>query len=74
MGQSFGTTDVAKLCKVSPRTVAKWFDQGLLRGHLMPGSRTRRIPREALERFLAEHKMLGALDALRAVPAAEAEA
>lgn len=53
----FTTGQVAKICKVSPRTVSKWFDSGRLRGYRLPVSRNRRIPRQALVRFLNEHGM-----------------
>ena len=42
----FTTGQVAKICKVAPRTVSKWFDSGRLRGYRIPGSQDRRIPRE----------------------------
>jgi len=54
----FTTTDVAKICKVTPHIVDKWFDEGQLKGYLIPGSgRIRRIPRIYLTRFLKEHGM-----------------
>lgn len=53
----FTTGQVAKICKVAPRTVSKWFDSGRLRGYRIPGSSDRRIPREHLIRFLKEHGM-----------------
>lgn len=59
----FTTGQVAKLCKVAPRTVTKWFDSGSLRGYRIPGSQDRRIPRENLIRFLKENGMpLGELE------------
>jgi excisionase family DNA binding protein len=59
----FTTGQVAKICKVAPRTVSKWFDSGRLRGYRIPGSQDRRIPREQLIRFLKEHSMpLGELE------------
>ena len=59
----FTTGQVAKICKVAPRTVSKWFDSGRLRGYRIPGSQDRRIPREHLIRFLKEHGMpLGELE------------
>ena len=59
----FTTGQVAKICKVAPRTVSKWFDSGRLRGYRIPGSQDRRIPREYLIRFLKEHGMpLGDLE------------
>lgn len=59
----FTTGQVAKICKVAPRTVSKWFDSGRLRGYRIPGSQDRRIPREHLIRFLKDHGMpLGELE------------
>ena len=63
MRKVFTTGQVAKICKVAPRTVSKWFDSGRLRGYRIPGSQDRRIPREHLVRFLDEHGMpLGELE------------
>ena len=63
MKKVFTTGQVAKICKVAPRTVSKWFDSGRLRGYRIPGSQDRRIPREHLIRFLREHGMpLGELE------------
>lgn len=63
MRKVFTTGQVAKICKVAPRTVSKWFDSGRLRGYRIPGSQDRRIPRESLIRFLKEHGMpLGELE------------
>jgi excisionase family DNA binding protein len=53
----FTTGQVARICKVAPRTVSKWFDSGRLRGYRIPGSQDRRIPRESLIRFLKEHNI-----------------
>ncbi len=53
----FTTGQVAKICKVAPRTVSKWFDSGRLKGYRIPGSQDRRIPRDYLIKFLKEHGM-----------------
>lgn len=59
----FTSGQAARICKVAPRTVNKWFDAGRLKGYRIPGSRDRRIPREYLIRFLKEHGMpLGDLE------------
>ena len=50
--KDFTTGQVAKICKVAPRTVSKWFDRGSLKGYLLPGSKERRIPPEYLLKFL----------------------
>ncbi len=47
----------ARICRVSPRTVSKWVDTGLLYGYRLPGSRDRRIPAEDLRRFMTKHGM-----------------
>lgn len=46
------TGQVAKICRVAPRTVSKWFDTGQLRGYRIPGSKDRRIPLSQLIRFM----------------------
>ena len=35
----WGTQRVARVCQVSPATVANWIDQGLLKGHKTPTGR-----------------------------------
>ena len=54
-GQVLTTGQVAKICKVAPRTVSKWFDTGQLRGYRIPGSKDRRIPLQQLIRFMKAH-------------------
>lgn len=54
-GQVFTTGQVAKVCKVAPRTVTKWFDSGRLKGYRIPGSEDRRIPRGELVRFMRDY-------------------
>jgi two-component system, OmpR family, response regulator RpaA len=51
------TGQVARICRVAPRTVSKWFDSGQLKGYRIPGSKDRRIPREQLTRFMRAHGM-----------------
>ena len=57
LGDILTTGQVAKICRVAPRTVSKWFDTGQLRGYRIPGSRDRRIPRAQLIRFMKLHGM-----------------
>jgi 2'-5' RNA ligase len=49
--------DVAKLVQVAPRTVAKWFDAGRIKGTREEGTGNRLVTRAALDTFLAEHGM-----------------
>ncbi len=49
------TGEVADICKVAARTVSKWIDTGRLEGYRIPGSRDRRVTREALENFIREN-------------------
>jgi len=51
------TGEVAKICNVAPRTVSKWFDSGQLRGYRIPGSKDRRIPLNALVKFMKAHSI-----------------
>ena len=52
----WGTQRVARVCQVSPATVANWIDQGLLKGHKTPTGR-RRVEAEDLTLFLRAHEM-----------------
>ncbi len=51
------TGEVARICKVAPRTVTKWFDSGQLHGYRIPGSKDRRIPITQLIRFMRQNNM-----------------
>ncbi|MDX2039382.1 MAG: response regulator [Isosphaeraceae bacterium] len=53
----YTTGEAAKICKVSQQTIIRCFDSGQLRGFRVPGSRFRRIPREALYRFMKENNI-----------------
>ncbi|MEI8190682.1 MAG: response regulator [candidate division NC10 bacterium] len=53
----FTTGEVADVCKLSQQTVIRCFDSGRLHGYRVPGSRFRRIPRDALIQFMKEHKI-----------------
>jgi len=55
--KNFTTGEIAKICKVAPRQVSKWFDSGKLKGFRIPGSQDRRIPYDYLLRFLNENGM-----------------
>jgi len=48
----FTTGEVAKICRVAPRTASKWCDAGRIGAFRIPGSKDRRIPREALLHFM----------------------
>ncbi len=47
---------MARVCQVSPATVANWIDQGLLKGHKTPTGR-RRVESDDLAAFLRAHAM-----------------
>ncbi len=51
----FTTGEAAKVCKVSQQTIIRCFDNGQLKGFRVPGSRFRRIPREALYKFMRDN-------------------
>lgn len=53
----FTTGEVADICKVSQQTVIRCFDSGRLKGFRVPGSKFRRIPREALIHFMKENNI-----------------
>lgn len=51
----FTTGEAAEICKVSQQTIIRCFDAGRLKGFRVPGSRFRRIPRDALVVFMKEN-------------------
>ncbi len=53
----FTTGEAAKICKVSQQTIIRCFDNGQLKGFRVPGSKFRRIPREALHRFMRDNSI-----------------
>ena len=52
----FTTVDVAKLCKVSLRTVIRWVDEGKLPSFRTPGGH-RRVKEEDLRQFMGRYKI-----------------
>ena len=53
----FTTGEAADVCKVSQQTIIRCFDSGRLKGFRVPGSRFRRIPREALIAFMKDNNI-----------------
>jgi two-component system, OmpR family, response regulator len=51
----FTTGEAAEICKVSQQTIIRCFDSGRLKGFRVPGSRFRRIPRDALLNFMKDN-------------------
>lgn len=51
----FTTGEAAEICKVSQQTIIRCFDNGRLKGFRVPGSRFRRIPRDALLAFMRDN-------------------
>jgi excisionase family DNA binding protein len=51
----FTTGEAAEICKVSQQTIIRCFDSGRLKGFRVPGSRFRRIPRDALLAFMKDN-------------------
>lgn len=53
----FTTGEAAELCRVSQQTIIRCFDCGRLKGFRVPGSRFRRIPRDALIQFMRDNEI-----------------
>lgn len=51
------TGDIARICKVAPRTASKWCDRGLLKHYRIPMSLDRRVPVSEVIRFMRENGM-----------------
>jgi excisionase family DNA binding protein len=57
MKSTFTTGEAAELCHLSQQTIIRCFDSGRLKGYKIPGSRFRRIPKEALIAFMKENSI-----------------
>ena len=55
MKSVFTTGEAADICNVSQQTIIRCFDAGRLKGFRVPGSKFRRIPREALVSFMKQN-------------------
>lgn len=53
----YTTGEAAEICKLSQQTVIRCFDSGQLQGFRVPGSKFRRIPHDALVRFMKDHNI-----------------
>ena len=53
----YTTGEAAEICRLSQQTIIRCFDSGQLQGFRVPGSKFRRIPRDALIKFMKEHKI-----------------
>lgn len=53
----FTTGEAARVCNVSQQTIIRCFDRGRLKGFRVPGSKFRRIPREALIEFMRANRI-----------------
>jgi len=51
----YTTGEAADVTRLSQQTIIRCFDSGQLQGFRVPGSKFRRIPRDALIRFMKEH-------------------
>ena len=65
-----GTLRIARMCQVTPATVAHWIDQGYLKGHRTPTGH-RRVDAEDLVAFLRGHQMPVPPDLENEVPEAK---
>jgi two-component system, OmpR family, response regulator len=53
----YTTGEAAEVCNVSQQTIIRCFDAGRLGGFRVPGSRFRRIPRDALIKFMKDNSI-----------------
>jgi two-component system, OmpR family, response regulator RpaA len=51
----YSTAEAAKICRLSLSTMNRRFDEGLIQGFRVPGSRFRRVTHEQLLRFMREN-------------------
>ena len=55
MNKLYKVGEIAKICDCCPRSVAKWIDKKVLKGHRLPHSKHRRVRHIDLIKFLREH-------------------
>ena len=55
MKSVYTTGEAAEICNVSQQTIIRCFDAGRLKGFRVPGSKFRRIPRDALLAFMKDN-------------------
>ncbi len=53
----YTTGEAAVICKLSQQTIIRCFDSGQLQGFRVPGSKFRRIPRNALVKFMRDNNI-----------------
>ena len=53
----YTTGEAAEICRLSQQTIIRCFDNGQLQGFRVPGSKFRRIPHDALSRFMKENQI-----------------
>ena len=53
----YTTGQISRFCRVSAKTVKKWFDSGKLAGYRIPDSGDRRVTRESLLAFMRRYDM-----------------
>ena len=53
----YTTGEAADICSLSQQTIIRCFDSGRLRGFRIPGSKFRKIPRDALLKFMKENNI-----------------
>jgi len=57
VGPNLTTSEAAKLAGVSIQTIIRQFDEGALRGFVVPGSAHRRIPASHLREWMAKNRI-----------------
>jgi excisionase family DNA binding protein len=53
----YTTGEAAEICNLSQQTIIRCFDSGQLQGFRVPGSKFRRIPHEALVKFMKDNNI-----------------
>lgn len=53
----FTTSEVAQICRVSTRIVTKWYDNKILTGYTLPGSKHRRFTYADVKNFMTTQQL-----------------
>lgn len=63
----FSTGEIAAMVDTNSKTVARWIDEGLLKGVALPGMKERRVHRDDVRAFFVKMEYNWAVDELDAI-------
>jgi excisionase family DNA binding protein len=71
--QLFTTGEIAAMVDTSARNVARWIDEGILKGVVVPGLKERRVHRDEVRAFFLKMEYTWAIQELDAIDGPEGD-